>query len=119
MLDISAGSSVAGSLYVSLHTADPGVGGGQNTNEATYSGYARVAVAGGDKSPAVSWSADAYAQGDFAPPLGVPGGAAGFSAVQAQAGLPQLPVAEPGFVGFVPVEGCTPDRSTAAACATI
>lgn len=32
-------------LYVSLHTANPGVGGAQNTSEATYTGYARVAVA--------------------------------------------------------------------------
>lgn len=32
-------------LYVSLHTADPGEGGSQTTNEATYTGYARVAVA--------------------------------------------------------------------------
>jgi hypothetical protein len=38
-------SSVAGSLYVSLHTADPGAGGSQNTSEAAYTGYARVAVA--------------------------------------------------------------------------
>lgn len=38
-------SSVAGSLYVALHTADPGVGGSQNTTEAAYTGYARVAVA--------------------------------------------------------------------------
>lgn len=39
------GSTVAGSLYVSLHTADPGEGGSQNTNEATYGAYARAAVA--------------------------------------------------------------------------
>jgi hypothetical protein len=39
------GSAVAGSLYVSLHTADPGEGGSQNTNEAAYTAYARVAVA--------------------------------------------------------------------------
>lgn len=32
------------SLYVSLHTADPGVGGSQTTSEVTYTGYARVAV---------------------------------------------------------------------------
>lgn len=31
-------------LYVSLHTADPGEGGNQTTSEATYTGYARVAV---------------------------------------------------------------------------
>ena len=39
------GSTTAGSLYVSLHTADPGEAGTQSTNEATYTGYARVAVA--------------------------------------------------------------------------
>lgn len=32
-------------LYVSLHTADPGEAGNQQTNEATYTGYARKAVA--------------------------------------------------------------------------
>lgn len=32
-------------LYVSLHTADPGGAGSQTTNEATYTSYARVAVA--------------------------------------------------------------------------
>jgi len=32
-------------LYVSLHTADPGEAGDQTTNEASYSTYARVAVA--------------------------------------------------------------------------
>lgn len=39
------GSSSAGSLYVSLHTADPGEAGDQTTSEATYTSYARVAVA--------------------------------------------------------------------------
>lgn len=38
-------SAAAGSFYVSLHTADPGEAGSQNTTEATYTGYARVAVA--------------------------------------------------------------------------
>jgi hypothetical protein len=38
-------SSVAGSLYVSLHTGDPGTTGDQTVNEANYTGYARVAVA--------------------------------------------------------------------------
>lgn len=39
------GSSTAGSLYVSLHTADPGEAGDQTTNEISYTGYSRVAVA--------------------------------------------------------------------------
>lgn len=39
------GSSTAGSLYVSLHTADPGEAGDQTTSEIAYTGYARVAIA--------------------------------------------------------------------------
>lgn len=39
------GSSTAGSLYVSLHTGDPGEAGVQNTSEATYTSYGRAAVA--------------------------------------------------------------------------
>jgi hypothetical protein len=39
------GSSTAGSLYVSLHTGDPGEAGNQTTSECAYGSYARVAVA--------------------------------------------------------------------------
>lgn len=39
------GSSTAGSLYVSLHTSDPGETGDQTTNECNYTSYARQAVA--------------------------------------------------------------------------
>lgn len=39
------GAATAGSLYVSLHTADPGEAGNQTASEATYTSYARVAVA--------------------------------------------------------------------------
>ncbi len=39
------GSTVAGSLYVALHTANPGETGVQNTSECTWGAYARVAVA--------------------------------------------------------------------------
>ena len=38
-------SSPATNLYLSLHTADPGVGGSQTNNETSYTNYARVAVA--------------------------------------------------------------------------
>lgn len=38
-------SSPATNLYLSLHTADPGVGGAQTTNETSYTNYARIAVA--------------------------------------------------------------------------
>lgn len=39
------GSTSAGSLYLSLHTADPGEAGSQTTSEIGYTSYARVAVA--------------------------------------------------------------------------
>ena len=38
-------SASAGSLYLSLHTACPGLAGNQTTSEAAYSGYARILVA--------------------------------------------------------------------------
>lgn len=38
-------TSPVANLYISLHTADPGVGGSQLTNETSYTNYARVAVA--------------------------------------------------------------------------
>ena len=38
-------SAAAGSLYVALHTSDPGEAGNASTNESAYTSYARVAVA--------------------------------------------------------------------------
>jgi hypothetical protein len=38
-------SAADGSLYISLHTADPGEAGSQTTSETGYTSYARVAVA--------------------------------------------------------------------------
>jgi hypothetical protein len=40
----NAAASPLTQLFVSLHTADPGEAGSQTTSEATYTGYARVAV---------------------------------------------------------------------------
>jgi hypothetical protein len=48
----NAATSPLTNLYISLHTADPGVVGAQNTSEAAYTGYARVAVA----RSAVGWT---------------------------------------------------------------
>jgi len=39
------GSTTAGSVYISLHTADPGEAGTQTTTESAYTNYARQAVA--------------------------------------------------------------------------
>jgi hypothetical protein len=38
-------TSPATNLYLSLHTADPGVGNDQTTNETAYTNYVRIAVA--------------------------------------------------------------------------
>lgn len=40
-------SAAAGQFFVALHTADPGEAGDQSTNEAAYTGYARVGVTRG------------------------------------------------------------------------
>lgn len=50
------GSTTAGSLYISLHTADPGEAGNQTTSEATYTSYARVAVSRNGSAWTVSGS---------------------------------------------------------------
>ncbi|MBL0320555.1 MAG: hypothetical protein IPP74_14865 [Alphaproteobacteria bacterium] len=55
-------SSPKTDLYLSLHTADPGVGNSQLTNEATYTNYTRIAVArttGGWDAPAAAATANA------------------------------------------------------------
>lgn len=41
----NAASAPLTNLYLSLHTADPGVGNSQTTNETAYTNYVRVAVA--------------------------------------------------------------------------
>lgn len=38
------GSSTAGNLHLSLHTASPGEAGAQNTSEVAYTSYARVQI---------------------------------------------------------------------------
>lgn len=40
----NASSSPYTNLYVSLHTADPGTGNNQTTNETSYTNYTRIAV---------------------------------------------------------------------------
>lgn len=41
----NAAASPATNLYLSLHTATPGIGGAQTTNETAYTNYSRIAVA--------------------------------------------------------------------------
>ncbi len=70
------GSSAAGSLYVSLHTSDPGEAGSQTTNETGYTGYARVAVArSGAGFTVTTNSVSPAANVDFGECSASPGGA--------------------------------------------
>jgi hypothetical protein len=63
-------------LYVSLHTADPGEAGVQNTSEAAYTGYARVSVARTSGGWTVTNnSVSPVANIDFGECTGSPGGA--------------------------------------------
>lgn len=55
------GSTTAASFFISLHTADPGETGNQTTSEATYTGYARVAVARSSAGWTVSGTAPTQA----------------------------------------------------------
>lgn len=55
-------SAPATNMYLSLHTADPGVGNNQTTNETAYTNYVRIAVArttGGWDAPASGATANA------------------------------------------------------------
>jgi hypothetical protein len=69
------GSTAAGSLYVSLHTADPGEAGDQMTSETAYTGYARVAAARSGAGWVVTGnSASPAANIDFGECTASPGG---------------------------------------------
>lgn len=59
-------SATAGSLYLSLHTADPGETGNQTTNETSYTGYSRLPVARSSSGFTVSTnSVSLVANADF------------------------------------------------------
>ena len=55
------GSTAAGSLFISLHTADPGEAGTQSTNEINYTGYGRVGLARTSGNFTVSGNAVSFA----------------------------------------------------------
>jgi hypothetical protein len=70
------GSTVAGSLYVSLHTADPTEFATQASNETAYTGYVRVAVArSGSAWDVTANSVSPNANIDFAECTAAPGAA--------------------------------------------
>ena len=79
------GSTAAGSVYVSLHTADPGEAGNQTTSETAYTGYARVAVARTAGGWTISGTAPTQAANaalvTFGPCTAAPGAALTFFAI--------------------------------------
>jgi hypothetical protein len=66
-------SATAGSLFVSLHTADPGEAGTQTTSESAYTNYARVAVARSGAGWTVSGNTVSNAAAVTFPACGVTG----------------------------------------------
>jgi hypothetical protein len=62
------GSTAAGQLFMSLHTADPDEAGTQSTSEVAYTGYARVGVARSGVGFSVSGNAVALAADVTFPP---------------------------------------------------
>lgn len=67
-------SAAAGNLYLSLLTGDPGEAADQTTNEAAYTGYARVAVARSSAGFTVSANAvNLTANADFPVCTAAPG----------------------------------------------
>ena len=70
------GSTTAGNLWVSLHTADPGETGNQSTSETAYTGYSRVSVARSSGGWTVTGnSVSPVANIDFGECTGSPGSA--------------------------------------------
>ncbi len=69
------GSTSAGSLYIALHTADPGETGVQTTSETAYTGYVRKTVARDGSVWTVTGSSAALAAAqDFPACTASPGG---------------------------------------------
>lgn len=64
----NAASGALGSLYLGLHTADPGETGSQATSECNYTGYSRVAVSRPGGFTVVGGVATLAADADFARP---------------------------------------------------
>jgi len=85
------GSTAAGSLFISLHTADPGEAGTQSTNEISYTGYARVGLARTSGNFTVSGNAVSFAANvDFGACTGGSGTATHFGIGMASSGATRL-----------------------------
>lgn len=113
------GSSTAGSLYISLHTADPGEAGDQTTNEATYTSYARVAVARSGAGFTVSGNSMNFAAAvNFPAGTGGSGTVTHFGIGTASSGAGVLLYSGTVTPNIVTGNGVTPQLTTAAGAVT-
>lgn len=74
-------SAAAGSLYISLHSADPGEAGSQTTNELAFTNYARVGVGRGTANWTVTAGTVTNAGSVTFPTCGTAGGTATYFGV--------------------------------------
>lgn len=113
------GSTTAGSLYLSLHTADPGEAGTQTTNEIAYTSYARVAVARSAAGFVVTGSSVALtAAASFPAGTGGSGTASYFGIGTALSGAGVLLYSGTVTPNIVCGNGITPQLTTAAGLVT-
>lgn len=104
------------SLYVSLHTADPGEAGDQTTSEAAYTGYARVAVArSGSGFTVTANSVSPAADVSFPAGTGGTGTATHFGIGTAASGVGKLLYSGTITPNIVMGNGVTPKLTTATA----
>lgn len=108
------GSSTAGSLYLSLHTADPGESGNQSTSEIAYTSYARAAVARSSAGFTVSGNGVTLAANvDFPAGTGGSGTAMYFAVGTASSGTGKILYYGPVTPNIVCGNGVTPRLTTA------
>lgn len=109
----NAAASPLGSLYLALHTADPGEGGDQTTNEVAYTNYARVAVVRSAAGFTVTGSSvSPFANIDFPTGTGGTGTAAFFSIGTALNGAGKVLYSGTVTPSIVCGNGVTPRLST-------
>ena len=112
----NAASAPLTSLYVALHTADPGEAGVQNTSEVTYTSYARVAVARTSGGWTVTTSSvSPVANIDFPAGTGGSGTATYFSVGVASSGATKILYSGTITPNIVTGSGITPRLTTATA----
>lgn len=110
------GSSTAGSLYASLHTADPGETGDQSTSEATYTSYARVPIARSGAGFTVTANSVSFAANvDFPAGTGGSGTATHFGIGTASSGAGILLYSGTITPNIITGNGVTPRLTTASA----